>query len=78
MARGWRSLERRSVIVSLIGGQQALEGILWATSGDLLLLRHAQMLEPGRDARPMDGEVAVERTRIEFVQVLSNGNGHLP
>ena len=65
------------MIVSL-KTRQAVEGVLWETSGDVMLLRHAQLLEPGRDAKPMDGEVAVPREEIEFVQILAvNGNGHL-
>jgi hypothetical protein len=36
-------------------------------------MRDAELLEPGRVGQPMDGEVVIERHRIEFTQVLATG-----
>jgi len=67
--RGWRSLTRRQVIVNLDTGR-TFEGVLWASRGPLLTLRHARTLQPGSDAIPVDGEVVVPRGRVEFIQVV--------
>lgn len=66
-----RTLERRSVIVSLTTGK-AFRGVLWAKRGPLLVLRNANLLaEDGPEGGvPMDGEVVVERSVVEFIQVL--------
>ncbi|MFI9012592.1 hypothetical protein ACIGZI_01000 [Streptomyces griseus] len=54
---------------------KAFSGILWAKRGPLLVLRDAALLEAGREPQPVDGEVIVERTRVEFMQVLTGGGG---
>jgi hypothetical protein len=68
---GWRTLVRRSVIVNLDTGQ-TFEGVLFRTTGPLLVLRHAQLIdERGRDAVPVDGEVVLDRARVTFVQMIA-------
>lgn len=62
-----RTMLRRRAIVTLVTGR-AFEGVIWAKHGPLLVLRDVAMLEHGRRV-PLDGEVVVERPRIEFVQV---------
>jgi len=62
-----RTMRRRSVIVNLDG--RAFRGILWARRGPLLVLSDAELLEAGEKI-PVDGEVVVERSRVEWVQVL--------
>jgi len=69
MGRGWRSKLRTSVIVNLTTGR-SFKGVLWATSGPLLVLRQAELLEGNRQAMPVDGEVLVDVARVEFVQVV--------
>lgn len=59
---------RRRVVVNLLSGR-AFDGVLWARSGRLLVLRGARMLEPGEAPRPLDGDVVLERDQVEFVQV---------
>jgi hypothetical protein len=64
-----RTAVRKRVIVNLTT-DKAFGGVLWAKRGPLLVLRDAQLLEAGRAAVPMDGEVVVERARVDFVQVV--------
>lgn len=66
-----RTAVRKRVIVNL--ADKAFSGILWAKRGPLLVLRNAELLEAGRAPQPVDGEVIVERSKVEFTQVLSGG-----
>lgn len=52
---------------------KAFSGILWAQRGPLLVLRDVELLEAGRDPQRVDGEVVIERSRVEFTQVLTGG-----
>lgn len=63
-------LVRRTVMVSLVDGR-ALRGVLWSRAGGLIVLKNAELIEPANPPVPMDGEVVIERGRIDFVQVLS-------
>ncbi|MFF5451870.1 hypothetical protein ACFY40_11595 [Streptomyces sp. NPDC012950] len=54
---------------------KAFDGVLWAKRGPLLVLRDARLLEAGREPQPIDGEIVIERTRVEFMQVLAGGGG---
>ncbi|MFF9568491.1 hypothetical protein [Streptomyces sp. NPDC014685] len=54
---------------------KAFSAVLWAKRGPLLVLRDVQLLEAGRAAQPVDGEIVIERARVEFVQVLAGGGG---
>jgi len=60
---------RRRVLVNLVGGK-AISGVLWARRGPLLVLKDATLHEPGVQPVPVDGEVIVDRVRVDFVQVL--------
>ena len=64
-----RTALRRSVVVNL-DTDRAFRGVLWARRGRLLVLRSAVLLEPGADPAPVDGEVVIERGRVEFIQVM--------
>lgn len=68
-----RTAVRKRVIVNL--ADKAFRGILWAKRGPLLVLRDAELLEAGRDPQPVDGEIVVERSKVEFTQVLAGGGG---
>jgi hypothetical protein len=68
-----RTAVRKKVVVNL--ADKAFTGILWAKRGPLLVLRNAELLEAGRPAQPVDGEVVVERSKVEFTQVLAGGDG---
>jgi hypothetical protein len=54
---------------------RAFDGVLWARRGPLLVLRDVQLLEAGRAPQRVDGEVVIERARVEFMQVLAGGGG---
>lgn len=66
-----RTAVRKRVVVNL--ADKAFTGVLWAKRGPLLVLRDVELLEAGRVAQRVDGEVVIERSRIEFTQVLAGG-----
>ncbi|MGK5729716.1 hypothetical protein [Streptomyces sp. URMC 124] len=68
-----RTAVRKRVVVNL--SDKAFAGVLWAQRGPLLVLRDVELLEAGREPQRVDGEVVVERTRVEFTQVLAAGGG---
>lgn len=58
------------VMVNLNGGR-AIEGVLWDEVRDLIVLKGAVLHEPGASGpTELDGEVLIERSRIDFVQVV--------
>jgi hypothetical protein len=63
-----RSAVRRRVVVNL--EDKAFSGVLWAKRGPLLVLRDVTLMQHGAAETPMDGEVVVERSRVEFIQVM--------
>jgi small nuclear ribonucleoprotein (snRNP)-like protein len=63
-----RTAIRRRVIVNL-KTDKAVSGVLWAKRGALLVLKDAQLHESGR-ATAVDGELVIERSNVDFVQVL--------
>ena len=69
--RAWRRLIRRRVVANLVTGT-VFDGILWSTRGGLLVLREARIHEPRGEVpwRRVDGEVVVELSRVEFIQVV--------
>ena len=63
-----RTAVRRRVVVNL--ADKAFSGVLWAKRGPLLVLRDVVLMQHGASDTPMDGEVVVERARVEFIQVM--------
>jgi len=57
------------VLVNLTDGK-AFSGVLWAKRGPLLVLRGAELLEPGADPVAVDGDVLIERPKILFIQLV--------
>jgi hypothetical protein len=55
------------VVVNL--EDKAFAGALWAKRGPLLVLRDVTLMQHGAADTPMDGEVVIERSRVEFIQV---------
>ncbi|WP_254400761.1 hypothetical protein [Streptomyces sp. AC555_RSS877] len=55
------------MIVNL--GDKAFAGILWAKRGSLLVLKDAVLMQHGAADTPLDGEVIVERSKVDFIQV---------
>lgn len=68
-----RTAVRKRVVVNL--ADKAFDGVLWAKRGPLLVLRDASLLEAGREPQRIDGEVVIERSRVEFMQVLTVAGG---
>lgn len=68
MFGAWRGLVRQHVVVNT--AERAFAGILWAQRGPLLVLRNVEIHEPGAKPQAVDGEVVVERSRVEFIQIV--------
>ena len=62
----------RTVIVNLISDDAvALKGVLWASRGPWLTLRHVSAVRAeGGSVSRLDGEVVVHRSNVAFVQVV--------
>jgi hypothetical protein len=65
---GRRLQVRRKVLVALNTGQ-AITGVLWTRRAQFLVIKDAQLLEPGVEPTRMDGDVIVERDQVTYVQV---------
>lgn len=64
-----RTALRRRVLVNL-KTDKALEGVLFAKRGPILILKSAKLHEAGRPGVELDGDVIVERGNVDFLQVL--------
>ena len=60
----------RQVVVNLTSGL-TFRGVLYKQKGPLLVLKNAQLLEPGQAPIDLAGEVVIERNTVDFVQVVS-------
>lgn len=69
-----RSALRRRVLVNL-KTEKAFRGVLFAQRGPLLVLKDVELLEAGREPVRVDGDVLVERSNVDFVQVLPGQEG---
>jgi len=63
-----RLVARRSVLVNLTTGT-AVEGVVWEQCPGYLVLRAAKLHET-KGPVPVDGEVLIECSKVEFVQLL--------
>lgn len=59
----------RTCIVNLKDGQ-AIQGALWRSRGQWLVLRTCHALVEGQKAQSIDGEVVIHRENVLFLQVL--------
>jgi hypothetical protein len=50
---------------------RTFRGVLFEVRGDLLVLRNAELIQEDRVV-PVEGSVVVERSRVEFVQVVGS------
>jgi hypothetical protein len=67
-----RLVVRRRVLVQLDTGR-AIHGLHWTTKRRRIVLKDAQLFEPGADGpTPMDGDVVIERARVEYVQAVGD------
>jgi small nuclear ribonucleoprotein (snRNP)-like protein len=60
----------RQVIVTL-KTDRSFRGVLWRKRRGYLVLRNAEMLQPGGAIVHMDGEIVIESANVDFVQVVS-------
>ncbi len=65
-----RLLFGRRVILNLTTGR-SFRGVVFELRGPLVVLRNAELLEEDRVV-PVEGTVVVERSQVEFVQVLGS------
>lgn len=61
-------------VLANLDDERAIDGLLVAVRGPLLILADASLLVPGREPAPMDGQVYIERSRVVFLQA-SVGRG---
>lgn len=66
MLARWPIYER--VLANLIDGS-AIDGILVARRGPLLIFADCTLFTPSAEATPLDGEVYIERDRVLYLQV---------
>ena len=67
-----RLVVRRRVLVQLDTGR-AVIGTLWCTKAHRVVLKAAELLEPGTDGPTrMDGDVVIERARVEYIQAAGD------
>jgi len=66
---GPRYPTKRTVIVNT-KTQLAFRGVLWARRADYLVLRNAELIQPGGQT-DIDGEIVIERANVDFLQVMS-------
>ncbi len=58
-------------LVNLKSGA-AFRGYLIKATGNIILLKAAIFIEPGAEPVEVSGEVIIEKSNIEFIQVLEN------
>jgi len=49
---------------------RAFRGVLWRKTRGYLVLRDAEILKAKGETTPMDGEVMIESSNVDFIQVI--------
>ena len=60
---------RQRALVNLKSGK-GFRGVLWAKRGPLLILRDVTVRFEDGQTRELDGEIVIERTQVEFIQLI--------
>ncbi|SID55967.1 Uncharacterised protein [Mycobacteroides abscessus subsp. abscessus] len=60
---------QREAVWNLVSGS-TIRGVLVNEAGPKLILRAASTYEPGREWVPADGEIIIDATSVDYVQVL--------
>lgn len=50
---------------------RAFRGVLWRKRWGYLVLRDAEMVKAGGETVRVDGEVVIDATNVDFIQVLA-------
>lgn len=66
-----RLVVRRRVLVQLDTGR-AVVGTLWSTKANRVVIKSAELFEPGSEPTRMDGDVVIERARVEYIQAVGD------
>jgi len=66
-----RLVVRRRVLVQLDTGR-AVVGTLWTTKAHRVVIKGAELFEPGQEPTRMDGDVVIERARVEYIQAVGD------
>lgn len=66
---GWRRLLKHRVLVTT-KTDRTFSGVLIARRGVLLILKDASILQANTQATPIEGEVVIERSNVDFIQVV--------
>lgn len=69
-----RTLIGRRVLVNT-KTEKAFDGFLYARRGDLLVLKEVRLLEPRAEPVSIDGDVVLERSVVDFVQIFNSSEG---
>lgn len=67
--RAFKPVIHRRVVVNLVT-ERAIAGVLVKQTGPLLHLKDAELMEPDAGALPLDGEIVIERSQVDFIQAL--------
>jgi small nuclear ribonucleoprotein (snRNP)-like protein len=49
---------------------RAFRGVLWRRGRGLLVLRNAELLKAKGETAPLDGEIVIESSNVDFIQVV--------
>jgi len=61
---------RRNVVVTT-KSDTSFRGVLWARNREFLVLKSVELLRGSDRPIPMNGEVVIERTNVDYYQVLN-------
>ena len=64
----WFYPEKRTVVVNT-RTEKAFRGVLWRSRRRHLVLRNAELVGPRGERTPVDGEVVIDRSNVDFIQV---------
>jgi len=61
----------KKVLVNLINGK-AFRGVLYDSQKAFILLKDAEIIEPGNNPVKATGSIIILKEKIDFIQVLEN------
>ena len=64
-----RRLAHRKILVNLLSGN-AISGVCTHEERYALIVKGATVHEPGSDPVPADGEILIDRSNVDFIQLL--------